>query len=227
MDWGAVLIGIVVGAVVMSVSQRICRAYARRRDQELAKSHSTRLPSDDVRKADELVREFGRVVDRELGRAALMPESTLPAPKDQIKVAFRLIGCFYATTGELDQPVSPPRKTNDGRPWTQRDLLTCAYGLLADFVSEDVALQARRYKEVLRKYRPDDTPPARSMEEIARRAEQLRQTVDEMTLAGELLAAPIPIVAMRRSTEECAALMEEFGKFLETAASVVAVLQKK
>lgn len=96
-----------------------------------------------VQAAHQLLREYGAVLEKErVGMSGIFrPESTLPASKDEIKPAFRLVTLWHILAGDFNKKIetADSRGESTGSSTTLKDTYVCCYMALADFVSEETA----------------------------------------------------------------------------------------
>ncbi len=136
-----------------------------------------------VHVAETLKDAYARLFETK-GQGVLRPESSLPASKEKLKAALLLVAMYHKLKKRLDR--------------AEFDRFQVCYGLLADFVSDDMAEKSRKFLELAR-----DPDAARGQE-------------DPKWLAGQILKTSIPIEEMGSSNQEFSRLCEEFEHRLST-----------
>lgn len=113
-----------------------------------------------VEDAETIVRVYGAVIERELGRSSAAPESVLPCDKATLREALLTYARALHRTNALDEDT--------------RGVLATGYMLLSSFIPDDEARRARAAEAILR-------PAPRSVEEAKARAAELACVLDNYT----------------------------------------------
>jgi hypothetical protein len=139
-----------------------------------------------------LVLVYGAVLEKQGAQGGMLcPESVLPAPKETIRAALRLMAMYHIVTGDLDEPVETSGV--HGRQ-TWRNALSVGYMALASFVPDAISARESDWRAFVQEFDSMNT-----------------EQQNERLLKGDLY---IPTEDYDKSTSEAKRLLEEFSEFL-------------